>query len=275
MKCISQLHITNPKLELTDEDKKYVTVPCGKCIMCLINKRTAWSFRLEQELKISDSALFITLTYSDEEIIYGNNEPTLVKTDIQTYIAKLRRANSVKIKYYAVGEYGTKTERPHYHAIIYNLDNKTILKIEKLWEKGQVHIAPCNIATINYTTKYMITKNIKKSEGKQKAFSLMSKNLGLNYLSNNIDKYHVNSESTLVRMQNGNKINMPRYYKDKIFSRYDKARYTERTINQMRKAEIQIEKKYKQTGKIGSILLDQLKQQITHLEKRAIKNDKL
>ena len=41
------------------------TFPCGKCKYCKENKRSQWSFRLQQELKKSGNSYFYTLTYND------------------------------------------------------------------------------------------------------------------------------------------------------------------------------------------------------------------
>ena len=99
-------------------------------IFCFCNQ---WSFRLREELKDSESAHFLTLTYDDEHIIItGNNEPTLYKRDVQLFLKSLRKLQKQKIKYYFVGEYGGKTDRPHYHAIIFNLTKDTLVKIPRI-----------------------------------------------------------------------------------------------------------------------------------------------
>lgn len=39
---------------------------CGRCINCRINYTSSWALRLLYELSCSNSASFVTLTYSDE-----------------------------------------------------------------------------------------------------------------------------------------------------------------------------------------------------------------
>ena len=119
-----------------------VIVPCGKCPECLANKRSQWSFRLSQELKYTEfNSFFITLTYDDLHLPFaipeiGSNmvgSPTLVKSDLQLFFKRLRKKLATNIRYYAVGEYGSRTSRPHYHAIVFNID---LDMVNELLDKG-------------------------------------------------------------------------------------------------------------------------------------------
>ena len=38
-------------------------VPCGKCLLCRIRRKSEWTDRLTHELGYHDGALFVTLTY--------------------------------------------------------------------------------------------------------------------------------------------------------------------------------------------------------------------
>lgn len=68
---------------------------------------------------------FVTLTYSDEQLPKGG---TLVPEDITLFLKKLRFAfRGVRIRYFAVGEYGTKTRRPHYHLALFGYPSCTNL----------------------------------------------------------------------------------------------------------------------------------------------------
>lgn len=146
MRCIQPIYL--PKTELT--------VPCGHCNFCLANRRADWSFRLYQELKHSKCAHFLTLTYDEENVPIGDDCFSLSKRDLQLFIKKLRKANGSKLRYYNVGEYGTETNRPHYHSIMFGLDKPTIAKLQTIWEKGFVHVGAVTPASIHYVTKYVI-----------------------------------------------------------------------------------------------------------------------
>ena len=64
MQCINQIQIQN---EIT---KAWTEVPCGKCIYCMETKRSVWTYRILQELKVAETARFVTLTYDEKHIPY-------------------------------------------------------------------------------------------------------------------------------------------------------------------------------------------------------------
>lgn len=207
-----------------------MTFPCGKCVNCLQNKRQQWVFRLLNELKVSESCYFVTLTYDDfhlprDELGY----PQLCKRDVQLFLKRLRKAfPECKIRYFLCGEYGSHTYRPHYHAIMFNLplDNtphriKLTQKIEKIWQNGHVDIGDTvGGAAINYCAKYIMTKH-KVSPKYFPPFILTSRRpgLGANYVQNtSIKNYHRNDYQALASTDGCN-VNLPRFYATKIFNR--------------------------------------------------------
>lgn len=198
-----------------------IPVPCGKCPACVGARQSAWSFRLMQEERISTSAYFITLTYDTKHVpLTRHGFMSLTKRDPQLFMKRLRKQCDNKVKYYLVGEYGGKTVRPHYHAIIFNAD---ITKIQESWQLGQVHYGTVTGASIGYCLKYMSkTKKIPLhgNDDRTSEFALMSKGLGKNYLSDNILEWHFSKleERMYCTLRDGRKVTMPRYYKDKIFS---------------------------------------------------------
>jgi len=124
-----------------------------------------------------------------------------------------------RIKYYCVGEYGSKTRRPHYHGIYFNIHPKTLQHIAKDgWDKGNVHVGSVTDKSINYVTKYIIDRDYEHED--QKPFSMMSKGLGESYLQKNA-KWHTDAMRGYM-MHQGRRIAMPRYYKDRIFSEEEK-----------------------------------------------------
>jgi hypothetical protein len=73
----------------------YVSVPCGKCVACKKRRATHWSFRLNEEAKLSSSASFLTLTY-EKTPISKNGFQTLVKRDFQLFLKRLRKTCPTK-----------------------------------------------------------------------------------------------------------------------------------------------------------------------------------
>lgn len=225
-KCITPFYV---KDKFTREK---IPVPCSKCPPCMKRRTSGWSFRLVKEGDRSKSALFVTLTYDNEHVPRSKkNFKTLDKTHVQKFMKRLRKLSNAKIKYYAVGEYGGETMRPHYHLIMFNanaemvqrawaLDNKTI---------GHIHIGSVTEASIGYTLKYMTKQGkipVHKNDDRQKEFSLMSKGLGSNYLTENMINWHKSdlNKRMYVPMKDNKKIAMPRYYKDKIYNEAEKTK---------------------------------------------------
>lgn len=211
--------------------KKWKVVPCGKCLTCRRRRQAAWSFRLLHEMQQSSTAAFLTLTYDDEHLTYGEKYPTLVKDDFQRFMKRLRKKQSQlsneKIKYYACGEYGPKTGRPHYHLIIFNLLPHLSMDgvMADIWQNGNVQFDECNIKTIQYVSKYVMKSGGQPLNGKEREFSLMSKGLGKAFLTDKTKAFYENHEIPYVVWQDGKRLTMPRYYKEKIYSKEVRDRF--------------------------------------------------
>lgn len=211
-----------------NSDQKEVLVPCGRCPGCLKRRASAWSFRLMEECKISSSANFITLTYDTKHIpISRNGFMDLRVRDLQLFFKRLRKAHSPElgidgksIKYYAVGEYGGRSMRPHYHVIMFN---SKLELIQSAWQLGHVHYGNVQGASVGYTLKY-ITKPSKvplhKNDDRLREFSVMSKGLGKNYLTPAMVAWHKRDldNRMYLNLEDGKKCSMPRYYKEKLYS---------------------------------------------------------
>lgn len=208
-------------------------VPCGRCLGCLSKKRRDWSMRLSQELKIASSASFLTLTYDDENLpktlkLLGKDKKgslpfdndfkvvdCLDKNHLQKYFKRVRKLTP-KLKYYAVGEYGSVTKRPHYHAIVFNADPEVLAD---KWEEGITHQGTVTDESIKYVTKYLINEEL--VDNPIKPFAIMSKGLGKIYLKH-ATKFHKRNFTLRVDPKGDDKSLIPRYYSDKIFSKAEK-----------------------------------------------------
>lgn len=198
-------------------------VPCGKCPDCKATRVFGWQFRLMQELKRSTHASFVTLTYDKAHLPYLGNRASLSVSDCQLFFKRLRkRTPGQKIKYYLAGEYGGVSWRPHYHIILFNCANP--YDVDKAWQMGSTHhVQDVNEATIGYTLKYINKpKRVPqyKDDPRKPEFSIMSKGIGLNYLTPQMcDWHHADLlERMYVNGSQGKKIAMPRYYKLKLYS---------------------------------------------------------
>ena len=173
MECTNQFPIPDKN---SPNKNDVIYVPCGKCIACRGKLKNEWVIRNKYELRSSVSAIFLTLTYNDENLpLIHNLFPTLNKVDYQKFLKRLRKKDHQvwtehyklknipkhkwkipKVRYYLTGEYGDKTFRPHYHAIIYNLHQTTIKHIQEIWGKGHTHTDKAEAGNISYVTSYLM-----------------------------------------------------------------------------------------------------------------------
>lgn len=247
MECFGPISIPRPG---GNGSADRLTVPCGLCAACLNRIRSGWAARLQAEWKHSKTSYFVTLTYNDDHLPLmidddGQCQPTLDKSQIQRFLKRLRKANEkayfrstikekmplthfgLKIRYFLIGEYGTKTGRPHYHLLIFglpgNLDTTNYL-IKEAWKEKGLSIGTCYIGSvsdqsINYVAGYVI--NPKESEQLRICqFALMSRRPGIGgaYISK-MKEWHNTNEAFYIPGQDGIKKQMPRYYQEKLFSR--------------------------------------------------------
>lgn len=152
-------------------------LPCKQCIGCRLEKSRQWATRLMHETKFHSGSIFLTLTY-DESNLPKNG--SLVKSHLRTFFKDLRARNSYygknKIKYFACGEYGDTTGRPHYHAGLFGdlsiYDDAAIEEepsrsgdrqfthpdITATWPHGLHRFSEFNFETAAYVARYVLKK---------------------------------------------------------------------------------------------------------------------
>lgn len=182
-----------------------------------------------QQAEVSTSAIFLTLTYDNENCpITPNGFATLCKRDLQLFFKRLRKLckqtartlRSERIKYFAVGEYGSMTKRPHYHAILFNASSE---QCDIAWSKGHTYVGTLTTSSIAYTLKYVHKERMPKRfdrDDRLREFSVMSKGLGSNFLDNDENVRYLKSrlnDPTLI-VKGGHRMAIPRYYKEKVFT---------------------------------------------------------
>lgn len=211
MKC------PNP-IVVRDKKNKSYYAPCGKCPVCLTNRREDWTIRMIEESKNHLYSVFITLTYDEENIKFNDlGFARVVKEDLQKFIKRLRSKIQHEIKYFAISEYGPATHRPHYHIIAFGLGVHHTSVIERSWDLGIVTVDKLNIRRISYSARYHADKGY-TPRGREPTFCLMSKGLGKSYIENMRD-YHEGKPETMYYQLYQFKKKMPRYYKEKLFTK--------------------------------------------------------
>ena len=270
--------------EIGPGDYEKIQVPCGQCLICKESHRQEWTFRVQQEAREARNALFLTLTYSEDTIPRNTiGEATLSKRDLQLFHKKLRQRIArdpivakmalkwPPLRFYAIGEYGTNTNRPHYHGIYFNIPASVKDKITDIWANGHVQYGTVTGASIHYVTGYLLTFQ-EVPFGIQKPFATMSKNpgIGYNYISRTKD-WHTKNKYTHVIGDQGQKINLPRYYKNHIFQDITEAEQEEMELNSLKNQTIGDIKEYEKVTKNGDDFYRTTNQQIENRQ-RQIRN---
>jgi len=246
MSCYNAFHVTIPgRLES-------VPVPCGKCPYCLKRKVSSWAFRLRKEDERSAVSFFVTLTYAEIEHFTPRGFMNLNKRDVQLFFKRLRKATSGTIwKYYAVGEYGSENWRPHYHIILFASTRWTKQQLEiqlyKSWEKGKIDVGTVTGASVAYTLKYVqkpARVPVHVNDDRLPEFSLMSKGLGENFITDETKHFYRENLSENYVIQDGFKIPMPRFYRERIFSRDDKGKQRQIIRKSVKEREILQSRRY-------------------------------
>ncbi len=147
---------------------KPVTIACGQCTGCRLERSRQWAVRCMHEAQTHSSNSFVTLTYNDENLPPDGG---LRLRDWQTFAKRLRKRTG-PYRYYHCGEYGDLHGRPHYHALLFGLDfpdrelysesrgNKlyTSELLTQTWGMGLSIIGELTFQSAAYVARYCMKK---------------------------------------------------------------------------------------------------------------------
>ena len=161
-------------------------IPCGKCDGCAADRALEWAIRIHNEAQGHERNAFLTLTYKEAP-------DSLKREHLQTFLKRVRHHSKRPVRYFACGEYGEKTRRPHYHMVLFGEDflggAKPITEqlysnpiLDGLWGHGFANIGSLTPASAAYTAGYC-----NKKLNDPDTFSLMSRRppLGREWLKRN------------------------------------------------------------------------------------------
>lgn len=149
---------------------------CGQCMPCRVNKRRIWSHRIMLEGKLWPYNTMATLTYSDENVPrLEDGRGILVVKHIQDWLKRIRKAyEPERLRYFACGEYGDNTWRPHYHVMLFNYPNcaygtsrysvgkanccSACDTVRDTWGFGNVMLCELSDSTSSYIAGYVTKK---------------------------------------------------------------------------------------------------------------------
>lgn len=231
MACYHPITIVNKKA-VPGSLNVNITVPCGQCIGCRLEKSRMWAVRCVHEARLHVRNCFITLTYDDNHLSRCP-QGSLNKRDWVLFMKKLRKQYGVNIRFYHCGEYGEKHERPHHHACIFNHDfmdkylwstrNGVKLyrseELDKIWGYGYTTIGEVTFESAAYCARYVMKKltgpGASVYNGKEPEYCTMSRKPGIG--NEFLKKYLLDIYTTdMVVVKNDLTCRPPRYY-DNIY----------------------------------------------------------
>ena len=150
-------------------DRAVYSLPCGQCMNCRLSRSREWAVRCTHESSLHEANSFITLTYDDKNLPL---DESLCKEHLQKFMKRLRdRIKPIKIRYFACGEYGGRTQRPHYHICLFGYDFPdkilhsrgandlfTSELLQKTWEYGFSTVGEVNFDSARYVAGYVHKK---------------------------------------------------------------------------------------------------------------------
>lgn len=186
------------------------------------------------EASLWDHNIFLTLTYDD---LHLPNDGHLEARALQLFLKRLRSSVSrdsgahksdhrTNLRYFAAGEYGGDTHRPHYHAILFNYEPSDAERVgqdlytspilDTLWTAGHNRFGQVTAASAAYVAQYNIKPSSDHDENgvwRPPPFLRMSLRpaIGKNWL----DKYQTDLQHGYL-INETRKNGIPRYYLKKI-----------------------------------------------------------
>lgn len=225
--------------------REFTEIPCGHCIECYLNYSMTWANRCMMELTDYDpcECWFLTLTYDEEHI---PKDGSLNKDDLQKFWKRLRQyivrkcGEVSRLRYFACGEYGSKTFRCHHHAIVYGLPYIDLQSwvpsksgfplfrsetLEEIWQNGIVTVSPVSWNTCAYTARYVLKKadksidqNMYKELNVLPEYVTMSRRPGIGRSYYDLHKEDIyRFDEIILKTDEGGKIVKPPKYFDDLY----------------------------------------------------------
>lgn len=192
-----------------------IKVPCRQCLGCRLAHARDWATRSVVESRYHSESCFLTLTYRDDALpAYGSVHPwhigQFVKRvrDIGRVRVNGKLTSTLKVRYLASSEYGPRTNRPHYHMLLWGYcpsdlrlykrgkdpsQNLYVSRtLNRLWGHGRVIVGSrVNVQTAGYVARYTLKK---ANEGKSAFFYTDREKLKDN---KRFTRYYVNKKTEL------------------------------------------------------------------------------
>lgn len=167
-----------------------IAYPCGQCDLCRVARRRIWAHRIMLEALQHEQNSFVTLTYDPKK------EPWSLEPDhLRLFLYRLRKAlRPGRIRFYAVGEYGDQSFRPHFHMALFGVgcvpyspwrtcECLTCSTVRETWGLGHVMVGSLEERSAQYicgyVTKKMTSAKDARLGGRHPEFARMSLRPGI------------------------------------------------------------------------------------------------
>lgn len=142
------------------------SVPCGTCVQCLEHKISAQVGRLLAHtiMQSTKDAYFVTFTIKDDfRHVVNMQYPGVNKNHVAPVIKALQNNNyfyGSKLTYFFTSEYGSETDRPHYHALFWGFPTLKDCEefVHAYYDHGNITIDLANSARFNYVANSHVSK---------------------------------------------------------------------------------------------------------------------
>lgn len=135
------------------KDATALRLPCGGCLGCRKARAREWALRCHLEAQQHQHTSFTTLTYDEVHLPI-----TLTRRHLQLFLKRLRSATAQPFRFFASGEYGEKSARPHYHALLFGIPHTHAATVEACWAMGNTRTEVATPARIAYCAGYAAKK---------------------------------------------------------------------------------------------------------------------
>lgn len=255
-------------------------LPCKQCMECRLARSRHWAMRCLHEGSLYERNAYVTLTYDDANLPVRGD---LRYRDFQLFMKRLRKWNGGDVRFYMCGEYGGRTGRPHYHAILFGVDfdDRQLYRmsgefpvdrsnvLRRLWKYGDAFVGNLSFESAAYIARYCVQKitgsNAKYHYARSSdpvfgpvfnyqitpEFNKMSLKPGIG--APWLDKFKSDVFPHDYVVLNGKKVGVPKYY-DKLFKRQDEDTFEQIQFEREKKGRARWEDNTQERNRVRDVI---------------------
>lgn len=280
-----------------------MSVPCGGCMGCRIAKSRDWAVRIAHEAAQHEENAFLTLTYADAHL---PEDFSVSVREMQLFLKRLRKTISPKrIRFYACGEYGERTLRPHYHVIVFGYWPSDALPFKRtpagsivhvsaelstVWPFGSAHVGRVTAESGGYVARYCTKKiggaaapghyrRVHPLTGQEcevaPEFGVMSTRPGIGRVW--FEQWEEDVKTNDFVVHQGKKYPIPKYYRERLRGRFAYGGDAEALVveDDWRKHRLSAQKEMRRLEAAGELAPERLavREELTRLNAERFKRD--